>query len=243
MRRTLVWTLMGLLLAACPALAQTSPDAQPLAQWQAGERVSPEAVARYGIDRCFVAEGIGDSVFARIWKKSFKENCSVPRSDLRYVKVLHRTLDGHIQTGELICHKAIAQDLLEIFRQLYEARYPIERMVLIDEYGAEDEASMTANNTSCFNFRRVSGSRFLSRHSTGRAIDINPLYNPCVRTRADGSRHVEPAAGRPYADRTRAFSYKIDRRDLCYRLFTEHGFRWGGDWRSTKDYQHFEKAE
>jgi hypothetical protein len=73
------------------------------------------------------------------------------------------------------------------------------------------------------------------------AIDINPLYNPCVRRQKDGTLLIQPETGKPYVDRKKLFRYKISRSDLCYRLFTRYGFRWGGDWRSLKDYQHFEK--
>lgn len=132
--------------------------------------------------------------------------------------------------------KKIARDTLEIFRQLYLADYSIERVELIDNYGANDEASMTANNTSAFCFRTIRNSKTLSNHALGLAIDINPLYNPYVR-----GNYVEPAAGRPYADRTAENPYKLDKNDLCVRLFTEHGFTWGGAWNgSTKDYQHFD---
>ena len=113
--------------------------------------------------------------------------------------------------------------------------------VLIDNYGADDKCSMEANNTSCFNYRFVAGSKVLSNHSRGRAVDINPLYNPCVAKRRNGTVSVDPEKGRRYADRSKSFSYKIEKGDLCYRLFMEHGFMWGGNWRSKKDYQHFEK--
>ena len=142
--------------------------------------------------------------------------------------------------GELICHKDIADDLLAIFQELYKAAYPIERMVLIDEYDADDEASMRANNTSAFNFRYASGMKRLSSHSTGMAIDINPLYNPLVRYR-EGQTRVFPTTAAAYMDRTKYFPYKIEKGDLCYRLFKKYGFSWGGDWKSSKDYQHFEK--
>lgn len=238
---------LSLPLISCGAMVgETAPgvrtDDGALCHWLAGAQVTPEAVGRYGVDRCFTSESIGDSVFSRMWKKSYKENCTVPRSELRYLRVLHYTLGGKIQLGELVCHKSIAKDLLEIFRTLYDAKYPIGRMVLVDNYGACDEASMSANNTSCFNFRHVAGSKKLSLHSRGLAIDINPLYNPLVRHRADGRLHVEPEAGRAYAVRSKAFDYKISRGDLCHRLFSQHGFRWGGDWKGVKDYQHFEKT-
>lgn len=225
-----------------PAGGGAGRDLAVLRKWQAGERVSPGAVAAFGLDSCFAVRRIDDRTFARMWGKSYKKNCTVPRRDLRYVRVLHRTASGEIRLGELVCHKSIAADLVEIFRALYEAGYPIGRMVLVDDYGADDERSMTANNTSCFNFRRVSGSRKLSAHSRGLAIDINTRYNPYVKRRADGSLQVRPEAGRAYADRAKASAYKIKRGDLCHKLFTQHGFKWGGDWKSVKDYQHFEKT-
>jgi hypothetical protein len=188
----------------------------------------------------FQSVEISDEVFARIEGKSFKKECTTPRKDLRYLRVLHYNKVGEELVGELICHKDIAEDLLDIFRKLHEARYPIERMVLVDEYGADDEASMRANNSSAFNFRFISGTRSLSRHSRGMSIDINPLYNPYVRHRG-GRTLVSPENGKAYTDRTKAFPYKIERDDLCVRLFKEHGFTWGGDWKNSKDYQHFEK--
>ena len=188
----------------------------------------------------FSQQEITDSIFARIEGKSFKENCTTPRRDLRYLKVLHYNKEGEELEGELICHKDIADDLLAIFRELHRAKYPIERMVLIDEFDADDEASMRANNTSAFNFRPASGMRRLSKHSIGMAIDINPLYNPLVKHR-EGRTRVYPSTATPYIDRTRDFPYKIVKGDLCYRLFKQYGFSWGGDWRRSKDYQHFEK--
>lgn len=188
----------------------------------------------------FSQQAISDSIFSRMQGKSFKTECSTPRSDLRYLQILHYNKEGKVLKGELVCHKLIAEDLLYIFRKLYEAKYPIERMVLVDEYNADDEASMRANNTSSFNFRRVSGSQTLSLHSRGMAIDINPRYNPYLRWRK-GKRLVSPDNGIAYADRSKAFPYKIVKGDLCYRLFKERGFTWGGDWKNSKDYQHFEK--
>lgn len=212
-----------------------------LSRWQAGEPVSEAEVARVGIEHCFTSHPITDELFRRMQGKSYKADCTVPREELRYLQVLHRDLSGQIRLGELVCNRAIAKDLLDIFRQLYEASYPIERMVLIDDYEADDERSMLANNCSAFNFRFIAGTKKLSNHSRGLAVDINPLYNPYVKQRADGSLYVSPEAGRRYADRSATFDYKITADDLCCRLFKEHGFEWGGDWTSLKDYQHFEK--
>lgn len=221
---------------------QTDYELTILREWRAGTPVSAAAVELFGEERCFSAAEIDDRLFSRIYGKSYKEACPVPRAELRYLRVLHRDLEGRIVPGEMICNRAIAGELVDIFRTLYKAGYPIERMVLIDQYDADDTRSMEANNSSSFNFRTVAGSAALSKHSRGMAVDINPLYNPCV-SRRNGRTVVEPAAGRPYADRSRNFPCKIDREDLCYKEFTRRGFTWGGDWRSLKDYQHFEKKE
>lgn len=189
----------------------------------------------------FTADTISDEVFARMKGKSFAVGCNIQRSELRYLSVAHYDLSGNVRQGEMVCHRAIADDLLEIFRELYRNKYPIERMRLIDDYDGDDERSMRDNNTSCFNFRQIAGSTKLSAHSRGMAVDVNPLYNPCVRKDRKGRWIYQPAKGKPYADRSRKFGYKIEKGDLCYRLFTGHGFTWGGNWRSLKDYQHFER--
>ncbi len=189
----------------------------------------------------FESSPIPDGVFEKMQGKSFKADCTVPRDSLRYLRVSHIDLEGTVHIGEMVCSASIADDLLDIFKRLYEAGYPIERMVLIDEYNAEDEASMRANNSSCFNFRLMTGGKRVSRHGLGIAVDINPLYNPYVKVRDDGTKHVEPATAGAYTDRDADFPYKIKSGDLCVRLFKEHGFKWGGDWKSLKDYQHFEK--
>lgn len=209
--------------------------------WHAGVSVSSSTVKAYGEDRCFTSSPITDEVFKRMEGKSFKKNSTLQRSNLRYLKVLHYNANGEPQLGELVCHKSVADDLLSIFRALYHAHYPIERMVLIDEYNADDTRSMEANNTTCFNFRQIKGRSKLSKHSQGLAVDINPLYNPHVKRDAHGKMIVNPPKAIPYANRSKAFRYRITKSDLSYKEFIKHGFRWGGAWRSSQDYQHFEK--
>lgn len=222
-------------------ITETKSDMSALDKWEAGTIVSEKSIEKYGIDRCFVIEKISDAIFGRMYNKSYKTNCSVSRGDLRYIKILHRNINGDILLGEIVCNKHIAKDLIVIFRELYNASYPIERMILIDNYDADDERSMSANNSSCFNFRFVAGTKSLSKHSRGMAIDINPLYNPYVKRTQSGSIDISPRTGSPYANRNKSFNYKIDKNDLCYKLFIVHGFKWGGDWSTVKDYQHFEK--
>ena len=187
----------------------------------------------------FYVKKIDDEIFARIKGKSFKDNCTLPREDLRYLHVLHKDLNGKTHEGEIICNVYIAADLLDIFQKLYAANYPIEKIRLVDEYDADDERSMRDNNSSCFNFRFISHTTRVSKHGLGLAVDINTLYNPYTKV-VDGKRILEPATAGAYVDRTKIFPYKIDEQDLCYRLFVAHGFEWGGSWNDRKDYQHFE---
>ena len=189
----------------------------------------------------FSIDTISDATFLRMQGKSYKKGCTVKRSDLRYLKLSHYDGNGNDTIGEIVCNKMIANDLKEIFQELYRHRYPIERMRLIDDYDADDERSMRANNTSCFNFRPIAGSKKLSKHSQGMAIDINPLYNPCVKRDKQGHVSVQPSTASKYAERSTKRKFMIDKNDLCYRLFMKHGFIWGGSWHSTKDYQHFER--
>ena len=193
----------------------------------------------------FAILSISDELFFRMQQgNTFKENCIVPREDLRYIQALHKDKDGNKHLGEMIVHERIAEDVLEILEKLYDADYPIERMVLPDNYFADDEIMMRDNNSSSFNFRFISHTTVISKHGLGMAVDINTLYNPYHKTgtNADGTTKevIEPATGEPYLDRTKSFDYKIEKDDLCYKLFTEKGFVWGGDWTDRKDYQHFE---
>ncbi len=183
-----------------------------------------------GISYPVVQEGAGEAPL------------SITYEELRYVHIWHYDFNGEPAEGELICNQAIAQDLVEIFYELYRNEYQIEKVLLIDEYDGDDTASMEDNNTSCFNYRLVEGSTSLSKHALGLAIDINPLYNPYITYNQDGSQKVSPVSAQAYSDRSLSFPYKIDENDLCYRLFVEHGFTWGGNWNSSKDYQHFQKT-
>ena len=220
---------------------ETGSDMQLLRSWEAASVVSEESVERFSLDSCFMSMPVPPEVQSRMRGKSYKEGCEVPMESLRYLRLLHRNREGKVQLGEMVCNKSIAARLVRIFRSLYLQGYRIERMVLIDEYGADDTRSMTANNTSCFNYRKVAGSQKLSKHALGLAVDINPLYNPCLHVRTG---KVEPPAGAPYSTSRSASRPTpvpmIMAGDLCHRLFIEHGFVWGGAWRSIKDYQHFE---
>ena len=219
-------------------------DTRALTEWQAGKTVTDEEIEAFGgIDKCFAAEPIPDNVWNRMQGKTYKDNPYIGRSDLRHIRALHWDYDQKIHVGEMICNVMIADRVARILRQLYDAKYPIQRMLLPDVYDADDETQMRDNNSSCFCYRSIAGSTKLSKHARGLAVDINTLYNPYYKDRADGTRFIQPATAEEYCDRTKSFPYKIDHSDLCFRLFTEAGFEWGGDWTSCKDFQHFELIE
>lgn len=161
-----------------------------------------------------------------------------PAADsLSRVRVLHVNFEGEIQVGELVCHSSVAEELVDIFRELFRGSYPIESIIPVDRWNGDDEASMTANNTSAYNFRTIKGTSLLSSHAKGLAVDVNPLYNPCVK-----HGKVQPEAAAPYADRTKEFEHKITADDPCCKAFRSRGWEWGGNWAGTKDYQHFQKT-
>ncbi len=203
------------------------------------------------LDRVTYKEGfyyqpLDDTIITRITGCSYPvlengEEIEISYEDLSYVVVEYVGFDSESHTGEIICNNAIAQDLVEIFYELYQNDYQIEEISLIETYEGNDLLSCRANNTSCFNYRQVVGSNSLSKHALGLAIDINPLYNPYITYNSDGTTNIYPENAADYVDRSKSFPYKIDEQDLCYKLFTEHGFTWGGNWNSSKDYQHFQK--
>ncbi len=213
----------------------------PLKAQNPGEIVTEQSFSKKGEKHYFYAVPIPDNIFSMMKGKTYKKNCTVPRSELRYLRCLHTDKEGRSIVGEMVVNKAIANDVLDILYKLYRAKYPIERMRLIDYWNADDERAMRANNSSCFNFRFISHTHTVSKHGRGMAVDINTLYNPYHKRLRNGKEVIEPATARPYLDRSKKHAYMIQRGDLCYRLFKEKGFRWGGDWKHSKDYQHFEK--
>jgi D-alanyl-D-alanine carboxypeptidase len=166
---------------------------------------------------------------------SWRPGCPVGLGDLRLLRADHWGFDGRVHRGELVVHRRHAQRILRVLAELFRDRFPIQRMHLVDTYRADDDRSMAANNTSAFNCRRVSGSSRWSEHAYGRAIDLNPLQNPYV-TRG---RRVSPPEGRRYADRDGRARGMVHAGDQVVRAFAAVGWRWGGNWRSARDYQHF----
>lgn len=204
--------------------------------WVDAKKMKMSIVESLSIDNNFSFRPIEDDIKQRINGLSYGADCTVPYSDLRYLSILHYDFDGSVQHGEIICNAAVAREMLIIFRVLFEAEYPLTMVRLVDDFDAVDRASMSANNTSCFNFRLIAGTNRLSNHALGLAIDVNPQINPYMK----GS-YVSPQNGAAYADRTQNFEGKIDESDLCYQLFIHYGWERGGAWTGVQDYQHFEK--
>jgi len=175
----------------------------------------------------------------RMTGKSWHGGCPVGLGKLRLVELTHWGFGGAIHDGRLVVHRRAAEDIVAVMKSLFEDRYPIRRMVLIDRYGADDHRSMAADNTSAFNCRFVNGQPGVwSEHAHGRAIDINPIENPYVSP--GGS--VSPPAGEPYADRSKHEPGMIHGGDSTVEAFADQGWDWGGDWSPEKDYQHFSSS-
>jgi len=167
---------------------------------------------------------------------SWHSGCPVAPSALRRVRLSYWGFDGQAHSGALVVNESAVRDVVVVFRRLYGARFPLRRMRTIDAYGANDERSLAADNTSAFNCRYVvgPGPRRWSQHAYGLAIDVNPVENPFL----EGGR-VHPRAGRAYLNRSKVRPGMAVRGGLLVRAFAAVGWQWGGRWRGTPDYQHF----
>lgn len=201
---------------------------------------TPEPISNRG-----TAEPIPESIRATMQGKSMKSNATIRYEDLSYLTIPHYDFNYNVTTGHLVVSASLAEEVLNIFAELFDAKYPIERMELIDKYDADDFTSIEYNNTSAFNYRPVStGTGKLSNHALGRAIDINPQQNPYVYSNGKGAHENAREFWARYVSK---WSREIDRAAFVghnteiYRIFKKYGWTWGGDWSSGKDYQHFEK--
>jgi hypothetical protein len=169
---------------------------------------------------------------------SWRPGCPLEPGRLRLVEIDHIGFNGQTHRGELIVHEDLVAEVIAIFEQLHQLLYPIEKMRTVDHYaGADDELSMQDNNTSAFNCRQIPGTGRWSQHAYGRAIDLNPLLNPYI----DGTGAFQPKNAAPYLDRNRSDPGLLHDDDQAVLAFTERGWRWGGYWRTPRDYQHFER--
>ncbi len=167
---------------------------------------------------------------------SWRPGCPVAVEDLRLLTLSHWGFDSQVHSGELVVHRDQAEKVLRAMSRLFELDFPIERMELVDVFGADDDRSTAANNTSAFNCREVENSPGVwSQHSFGRAIDINPVQNPYLPR----SGPIDPPAGAAFTNRADARPGMILSGGAVVRTFANIGWEWGGNWSSSKDYQHF----
>ena len=185
----------------------------------------------------FKSRPVSAALLDRIRRTTWHPGCPVAPEDLRQLTLSFRDFENKTRTGTLLVHRDLADEVVTLFESLYDVGFQIERMVPIEDYGGDDNASMAANNTSAFNCRDTTGKPgVFSNHSWGRAIDINPLTNPYVKGDT-----VLPPAGRRYVDRTKGFPGSILKDGFVVREFERAGWTWGGRWPDRQDYQHFEK--
>ncbi|MEA3456775.1 MAG: M15 family metallopeptidase [Campylobacterota bacterium] len=189
-------------------------------------------------------EAIGPQIKKRMIEgKSWRKGCPVKLEDLRYIRVSYWDFKGKIRSGELIMHRDVSRDIVEVFEELYNLRYPVRKMQLVSDFKGNDWQSIEAGNSSAFNCRSATGSKKWSKHAYGRAIDINPIENPYISK----SGHISHKASLKYRKRAhRNLSDPGDRavllkNDKATQIFKKNGWKWGGDWPGIKDYQHFSK--
>ena len=184
---------------------------------------------------------ISPSIKARMIKgNSYKKGCPVPLKDLRYLHLKYVNFQGKDAIGEMIVHKDVSREVVEIFNALYEIDYPIYKMKLVSDYKGSDWQSIEADNTSAFNCRNATGSKKWSKHSYGKAIDLNSIENPYIAR----SGYISHKASLKYKKRVHKNSTSADkavllRNDKATKIFKKYGWKWGGDWSGVKDYQHF----
>lgn len=151
---------------------------------------------------------------------------------LRLVDVTYYSFDGQLHVGQIVIHEDLVGDIVDLFQLLKKVHFPINKVIPVAYYNGSDELSMADNNTSGFNYRTIAGSKKMSAHAWGRAIDINPFNNPLVKkgeVQPKGALYKPDKPGTLTADSPIVFALK------------KWGWSWGGDWRTSKDYQHFEK--
>jgi len=173
---------------------------------------------------------------------TWRKECPVGINDLRYVRISYWNFKGKRKIGELIVHKDVANMVVNIFKELYTIKYPIYQMRLISDFNGNDWKSIEADNTSAFNCRLLTGSsNKWSNHAYGMAIDLNPIENPYI----SHTGHIAHKMSLLYRKRIHKQSRGIADRavlvkgDKVVQIFKKYGWKWGGDWKRIKDYQHF----
>lgn len=141
--------------------------------------------------------------------------------------------DNQIHEGQVVVDKDLTQDVMDLFEIIMKEKFPLTSVKPIAEFDWDDEASMSANNTSAFNYRKIAGQDRLSLHSYGFAIDLNPKINPVIEkgevTQPSNGSYNTEVPGTLHKD------HKI------VQFMKSRGWEWGGHWERYQDYQHFQK--
>lgn len=188
----------------------------------------------------FNIQNLGELEISRMEKYGiWDEDCPVHYSRLRLLDIKHIDFDGNTNSGQLLVLDSVAEQVISIFKELYDLRFPIDSILLIDEFEGDDVRSMEANNTSAFNSRKVMGTNRWSSHAFGLAIDVNTVQNPYIRIQEEtSSAKIYPSAGVNYVNRN---SRKKGMVEAIVPIFAKHGFtNWGGNWENPLDYHHFQ---
>jgi len=185
------------------------------------------------VTKAIKLDTIIDSDLKKIKVRSDLKNFNSIYKELSLINVYYLGYDSLVHRGQLVCHKSVVNELKEIFIELYKIKFPIESVRPISLFEWNDEISMSSNNTSCFNYRTVSNSNKLSEHSKGLAIDLNPKYNPYISSKGV----ISPKNGE-YNNKNIG-TIIVDSKVIS--IFKDKGWKWGGNWKRSKDYQHFSK--
>jgi hypothetical protein len=167
-------------------------------------------------------------------RSSWTPECPVTVDELAYITVSHFGFDGAFHTGELLVNAAWAESVVEVFRSLHTARFPIEQMRIIRAEEIDAPPTGDWNDTTSFVCRPAVGSRGWSQHAYGLAIDVNPFHNPYLKGDL-----VLPELASAYTDRGDLRHGMIQAGDVVVSAFADMGWQWGGDWRTLKDWMHF----
>lgn len=148
--------------------------------------------------------------------------------------VKYYSFDNKLHQGQLVVNKAVEKDVKQIFDLILETKFKVNKVVPIVDYDWSDDASMEDNNTSAFNYRFIAGTKRLSNHSFGRAVDINPFNNPVIYS----SGKISPQGAKYIQGNDGVFT----KENQIVKEFLKLGWRWGGNFNSFKDYHHFDKS-
>ena len=234
-----------------PGAGQETTILESIEDLKAGQILDAASLDLNDPDKYFTSSQLTEEQKEDMKGKSYIDNPDISYDDLSYLKVLHYNYEHEIQVGEIVVNTKVAEDCRQIFLELFQEGYEIHSMYRIDRFYGDDTTRdaeqadldpINQDNTSAFHYRKIAGTNVTSEHAYGMAIDINPLENPYVP-----ANDVTAAGASPYLqydlykDRSNLRPHMITHEDICYQIFTRHGFTWGGDWKGTKDYQHFEK--